>query len=387
MSSQQGTRAGGLTEVSLGRAVALVALRPVAERLANRVEQEEREERKRQEAERREERKARRAEARNRLAQSAGREFLLVCAWAAGWLLLTMGVSLPVTFKPPGAGIEPAALATLHYQWLPALIGGGIMLLAGWAYDLFRARSGQMAWSAGSSYLDFILLGLGLPWVFLQAAGQDDAVPPSAWATVPLVVMAAFVLTLCLRLLGERIEEPNRRKLTLLAVGAGALGLAWLTAPRSDVPSDAEQRKVDRRLITAVPMPHCSRRAIAALPPSLFRNSLDGLVRCHQGSIRGTFMAFKNTQLLDIYVSQKEYAVDHRTGELADSCRQRSGTYMYPWHRESHPDIERGQSFCYGTGKRSMIAWSDSRSNLFASITGRSRAHLYRWWHTHTVRF
>lgn len=377
------------TEASLGRAVALVALWPLAERLAARVEREEREERERLEAERRAERKARRAEARGRLARSARREVVFVAVWAAAWLLLTIGISIPITFKPPGAGIEPAALAALHYQWRAALVGAVVMLLAGWAYDLVQARSGRMAWSAGdpSSYLDLTVLALGLPGVFMLAANQDHAVPPSAWTAVPLVLMAAFVLTLCLRLLGNWVKEPSRRKAALLLAALGALGLAWLLAPRSDVPSSAEQAKVDRRLIAGVPMPHCASRPIAALPPGLFRNSLDGLVRCHQGGIRGTFIAFSSEQLLEIYVSQREFAVEHRTGSPADSCRQRSGTYVYPWHRESHPKVERGQSFCYGSGRRATIAWSDTRRNLFAAITGRPRARLYHWWHTHSVRF
>ncbi len=376
----------GMTEESLGRAIAVISLAPIAEREADQRDREERERLEQEDAERRAAEKARRAEARARFRHSATRELWLVAALAAGGLAVTMGVSLPLTFLPSGADFLTAIAATWHYQWLPAAIGAGVMVLASLAYDGIRAGAGKLAWSEGTLYIDFMLLCLGLPWLFMQSAAQEGSIPPSAWACAPLVVTTAFVLTLGLRLLADRIEQPNQRKLALTFAVIAVLGVAWLVAPRSDVPSVAEQRKVDRRLIAAVPMGHCSRRSIAALPAGLYRNSLDGLVGCHQGRLRGKFMAFRNQQLLDVYVSQRKHAVEGRgDGASADECPNRA-PYSGSWHRNSHPNRTIGSLLCYGSGRHSTLAWEDPRTQLFASITGRSRIRLYRWWREHTVR-
>lgn len=376
------------SERSIGRAAAVAILAPIAERMAALQAQEEREEREAAEAKRREEKRARRAEARARLTLSARRELGLLAIWVVAWATVTMSASLPLTFLVPEASAGPVLEAAFQYLWKPVLISGVAMLLVGWAYDAFRAARGKMAWSArGTSQLDLFLFTLAVVAIFVYSASREGAVPPSAWPAVPFAVMTSFAVVLVLRLAGERIERQSPRKLVALAGCILTLGIAWLVAPKSDVPSRASQRIVDRHLRAAVPMQHCSSRPIKALPSGLLRNSLDGLVRCHQGGIKGKFLAFGNAHLLAIIESQRKNEIEGRSEDPVEPCYRHSGVYISTWHKGNHTNQHLGGLFCYGHGNGSVLVWSIERSDLLAELTGRPRGRLYHWWHKHSVTF
>jgi hypothetical protein len=96
-------------------------------------------------------------------------------------------------------------------------------------------------------------------------------------------------------------------------------------------------------------------------------------------------MAFHNSRLLDIYVSQKEDAVDRRHEHSARRCNKRSGAYTDTWFKDSHPRHDLGALLCYGRGRGAVLQWEDSRSEIFGVLQGRDRRGLYRWWHVHQV--
>lgn len=384
-----GSAAGESTaERSVGHATAIAILAPIAERMAARQAQEEREEREEAEAKRREEERARRAAARARLTFAARRELGLLTIWVVAWATVMMSASLPLTFLAPEASAGPVLNAAFQYLWKPVLISGVAMLLVGWAYDAFRAARGKMAWSAsGTSQLDLFLFTLAVVGVFVYGASREGAVPPSAWTVAPFAVMTSFVVVLGLRLAAERIRQPSPRKLVALAGFILTLGVAWLVAPKSDVPTRASQRIVNRHLRAAVPMTHCSSRRIEALPVGLLRNSLDGLVRCHQGGIRGKFLAFSNPHLLAIAESQRKNEIEGRSEDPVEPCYRQSGVYVSTWHKGNHTNQHLGGLFCYGHGDGSVLVWTIERSDLLAELTGRPRGRLYHWWHKHSVTF
>jgi hypothetical protein len=375
-------------ERSIGRATAVAILAPIAERMAARQAQEEREEREEAEAKRRAEKRARRAEARARLTLSARRELGLLAIWVVAWAIVMMSASLPLTFLTSEASAGSVLNAAFQYLWKSVLIGGVAMLCVGWAYDAFRAARGKMAWSAaGTSQIDLFLFTLAVVGVFVYSASREGAVPPSAWTAAPFTVMTSFIVVLGLRLAAERIARPSPRKLVVLLGCIVTLGIAWLVAPKSDIPSRASQRTVDRRLQAAVPMSHCSSRPIGALPVSLLRNSLDGLVRCHQGGIRGKFLAFSNSHLLAISESQRKNEIEGRSEDPVEPCSRHAGVYVSTWHKGNHNNQPQGGLFCYGHGNGSVLVWVIERSDLLAELTGRPRGRLYHWWHKHTVTF
>lgn len=306
---------------------------------------------------------------------------------AIGWTILSLGVlggaSLALTFAPPNADAGASLLASWHYLWQPLLIGAAAAWGAGLCYDLVRAVSGLPAWSAGLSYAE-VLLGVAVPGIFILSAARSGAVPPSAWPVVPLASAAGFVATLVARMLLDHVGRPDLAKVAVLVVCASVLGAAWLAAPASDIPSRASQKALDRRIDAAVSMPACSPRPISPLPPSLFRNSLIGIVHCHQGRIQGKFLAFRNNLLLSIYASQKEYAAKSRRGGGAEGCNRRSGVYVGGWFDHWDDSYEIGNLYCYGRGRRATIEWQDPRNSMFASVHGTNRKRLYRWWRRHS---
>jgi hypothetical protein len=375
-----------MTEESLGRALAIAALEPIASRETDQREREEREEREEEEKERREEEKTRKAEARAQLGKTLAREWWFIVIWNFLWVIALMGAGLAITFAAPHADLVAAANASWHYQLKSLIVAAVLVLIASAAYNLIRFRSGKPGLAADSFFGDFLLLGVAIPGVFIYSAARSGSAPPSAWSGAPLAVATAFLIAVLIRLLIERISKRDIAKLTVLLVCAGALAMAWFLAPNGDVPSRARQKQTDKYLRAGIPMPHCSSRPIATLPASLFRNSLTGLLHCHRGGIRGTFMAFRNQQLLDIYVSQRQHAVESRQeGAFADQCTNRSSAFSGDWHLNSRPNRAIGSLFCYGSGRHSTLAWEDPRFDLFVSITDRSRSHLYGWWHRHSI--
>ena len=362
----------------LGHSLAFLALGSIAVRVSDEREKQEREARE-------EEERARRAEARARLGKTVALEWWFLVFWNLVWAVTMMGAALALTFAPSHADLVTALKASWYYQWEPLLIAAVITLIATTIYDFLRIRAGKTALAADSFFVDLLLLGIAIPGVFLYSAARDGSVPPSAWSYAPIATAVAFLIATLFRALNDRITARDMFKLTVLALSAAALGVAWLSAPRSDVPSRVQQRITDRHLRAAVPMRHCGARSITALPAGLFRNSIDGLLHCHSGGIRGTFTAFRNRQLMDVYASQKEYAAKHRREGSASQCYNRYGSYTSTWFKNAHRNRELGQFFCYGTGRMATIAWADWRNNVFGSITGRSRHHLYRWWREHSV--
>lgn len=308
---------------------------------------------------------------------------------AAGWTLLSaliyLGAALALTFAENEGTIAPALSAAWYCLRLPLLIGLGIGWGAGACYDLVQLPAGRPAWSGGLSYRE-TLLGVAAPAVFLFAASQEGAVPPSAWELVPYAAAAGFLATLALKLLDNRLSTGNMVKLASLATTIAVLGLAWVLAPRSDIPTPSEQLALDHRLEAAIPIRQCSARPIEELPAGLLRNSLAGLVHCHRSRMQGTFMAFRDSRLLDVYVAYRKHVVDDRREHSATRCNRRSGSYTGDWFKESRRNQELGAFICFGKGhRRATLQWEDSRSTFFATLSGRGRVGLYHWWHLHQV--
>lgn len=319
------------------------------------------------------------------LRQASFRELRL----AAGWTLLSgliyVGAALALTFAENEGTIGPALSAAWHCLRLPLLIALGIGWGAGACYDLAQLPVGRPAWSTGISYRE-ALLGIAAPAVFVFAASQEGAVPPSAWELVPYASAAGFAGTLALKLLDNRLSNGNTVKLAGLATTIAVLGLAWVLAPRSDVPAPSEQLALDHRLEAAIPIRQCSPRPIEELPAGLLGNSLVGLVHCHRGRMRGTFMAFRDSHLLDVYVAHRKYVVDGRSERSSTRCNRRSGSYTGDWFKESRRNHELGAFICFGMGRHwATLQWEDSRSTFFATLSGRGRIALYHWWHLHRV--
>lgn len=306
----------------------------------------------------------------------------------SGWTVLSLAVlgiaSLALTFAPPNADAGAALLAAWHYLWLSLLIGAAVAWAAGACYDTMRTASRLAPWSTDLSYAD-ALLGIALPGLLVLSASRDGAVPPSAWGLAALASAAGFVATLGIRVALERISRPKRAKLVALGICAAVVGATLLVAPTSDIPSRNAQRSIDRRVSATVRMSACSPRPIAPLPAGLFRNSLTGIVHCHQGRIQGRFLTFHNAQLLAIYVSQKHRAAENHGGHSDRHCQRRSGVYVGSWFDRLHQEGEIGELYCYGRTGGATIEWEDPRSDLFASIHGFGRKRLYRWWRRHST--
>jgi hypothetical protein len=97
-------------------------------------------------------------------------------------------------------------------------------------------------------------------------------------------------------------------------------------------------------------------------------------------------MVFRGSHLLDVYVAHRKYVVDGRSERSATRCDRRSGSYTGDWFKESRRNHALGAFICFGKGRRwATLQWEDSRSTLFATLSGRGRIGLYHWWHLHQV--
>lgn len=311
------------------------------------------------------------------------RALALVAGWGLLLAALTMAASLALTFAD-GAGVLGAGTAA---AWrclrAPLLLSATAALLAAATFDLIQMTRGRPGWSARPRDL---LLTLAVPVLFLVGAAGEGAVPPSAWHWVPWAAATGLVTSLALRLVGDLVASGGLRRLITFVGVAALLGVAWLFAPRNDVPSRAEQVRLDRRLEAAVPLRRCRPRSIGALPDGLLRNSLVGFVHCHRGPMQATFMLFRNASLLDVYVAGRKHEVEGRSEDPAERCDRRRGAYADEWFKEARPNRALGDFLCFGRGRRrSVIQWEDSRSLVFGDIRGRPRLRLYHWWHLHQV--
>lgn len=143
-------------------------------------------------------------------------------------------------------------------------------------------------------------------------------------------------------------------------------------------------KATDRHLVAAVPIAHCAGRPISALPAGLLRNSLDGLVHCHQSNVTGKFLAFRNRQLLDVYASKKGYALDQRFGgSIGTDCAHTAGVAERTWFDQFDSSYPIGKLTCYGAGREATVEWTDSGSSTLAKVRGQSRGSVYRWWRRH----
>ncbi len=373
-----------MADEHLGRVLALIALQSVARGEADTRERRQRTEREAAERERREETRKRRATARARLGTTARREFWLVVLWSVVCAIALLVAAIALTFSPGGTGFGPALAAAWHYLWLPLAIAAGAVFLAAGAFNLYRFAGGRPPLAGG--YLgDLVLLAPAVVGLFLFSASRAGSIPPSAWAAAPYAAAAGFISGLLIRVLIDQVTSAGTTRAAAVAVLAALFAAAWLTAPHSDVASAAAQREDGAVLRAAVPFEQCDRRPIAALPAGLLRNSLDAILHCHSGQIEGTVLAFRNRQLFEIYVSQKESTAGHRSGDKVEACFDRGGVYVGTWFKEERPNRELGPLICFGSGRAAKLEWADRRSNVFASITGLPRARLYRWWHRHSI--
>jgi hypothetical protein len=313
------------------------------------------------------------------LAKALLRESRFVVGWTIVLLVVLMATSMPLTFAPPNASPDVAIRASLHYVWLPLLLSAVIAWLGGLCFDIVQTLGRKPAWSASLAYYD-VLLGVTIPALFVFSSSRSGAIPPSTWSYVPLVSTAGFLMTLALRLLVRGARNPGTARLPALVCCLSALAIAWLLAPLDDTPSQASQFALDHRLKHRAGMANCHPVPLSALPAGLFRNSLTGMVKCHQGGLRGSFLAFHNRRLLDVYASQRENVRERKRGRSARRCRSRSGTFTGSWHHPPNRSYTLGSYACFGRGRHGVIEWQDLPSNLFATVRGGTRPRLYRWW-------
>jgi hypothetical protein len=315
---------------------------------------------------------------------AAARGAQRIALGAAASLVLTLVLAILVTFDI-GASFGAELAAAWHYVWLPLLLGAGGAWAGGFAHDVLQSGPGLRFWPDAVKPIYFALVGAVVCAAFIVGAASEGSVPPSAWFGFPLALCGAFLVTLVASVLLTRFGARLFAVPAALSVCLIATGAAWAAAPRSDLPSAAEQHTLDARLATAVYPGHCRPRAIAKLSPGLLRNSLDGLIFCRSGRIRGRFLAFRNDDLLEIYGSQQERKVNARGEVPARRCYNRGGAYSNTWFKQAHPSHRIGRLLCYGHRGKSVLRWEDPRDDLFGVIRGAGRRGNYHWWRIHSV--
>ncbi len=383
-----------MDERELGRAAALIALHPVAEREEQAAEAKraaearaQREKEAEEARERREEVAARRAEERRRLGGALRDEAWRVVGWTVLSLLVLTVASVALTFGKEGADEGPALSAAWQVLWKPLLISAGLAWALGLAYDLAQAGLGRPAWSSPLLPVHAIM-GAAVPLVLVGASAKAGYAPPWVWGIAPYASAAGFAASLAGRFLWQLGGSDSQLlwgRLVAVALCVAVAGTAWIVALAHDpLPSKAAQRKFDRRLARHAPMGHCRGVPLASLSPGLLRDSLDGMVSCRQGGKRGKFYAFSSPALFDVYASQRRSTVEE-SGSPADECHQSPGPYTSDWWKESAPNRELGYLICHGSGGGATIEWSDRRSNGYGAVSGLGRRPLYRWWRRHEL--
>jgi hypothetical protein len=308
----------------------------------------------------------------------------LVLGGAVAALALTLGLAIALTFHV-GASVGVEIGAAWHYVWLPLAIMAGVAWAGGFAYDVLQSSAGHRFWPDAVKLPYLGIVGAAVGGAFVAGAISEGSAPPSAWLGFPIALGAAFLVTLLASLVltrfGKRLfAAPATMLLCLVAAAA-----AWAVAPRSDLPSLAEQRALDGRLARAAPFAHCHRRALTKLPPGVLRNSLDGIVFCRSGKIRGRLLAFHNDYLLELYGSQQERKVEGSGEDTAEWCNNRVGAYANTWFKAAHRSHAIGRLLCVGPHARGVLKWEDPRDDLFGVIRGAGRRGNYAWWRDHSI--
>jgi hypothetical protein len=299
-------------------------------------------------------------------------------------LILSMVLAIAVTFDV-GASFEAELAAAWHFIWLPLLVGTGCAWSGSIVHDALQSSRGHRFWPETVRLTHFGVVCVAVGGAFIGGAASEGAIPPSAWSGFPLAICVAFLVTLSASFLITRIANRVPALLAALLICSLAAGVAWAAAPRSDLPSQSDQRTLDHRLAQAVSLRQCHSRSIEKLPPGTLRNSLDGLIFCHNRRIRGKFLAFSNDDLLGLYGSQQERKVEGRSEDPAKWCNNRSGAYTDTWFKQAHPSHAIGRLLCYGRRGKAVLKWEDPRDDLFGIIRGPGRRRNYHWWHVHQV--
>jgi hypothetical protein len=319
------------------------------------------------------------------LPSAAVRGGWLVLLGGGAALALSLTLAIALTFGV-GASAGSELAVAWNYVWPAAGLGAGAAWLGGFTYDALQSVSGYRFWPAAvrPTYLG-VLCG-AVCGAFLVGAADQGSIPPSAWSRFPLALSGAFLVTLLAALLISHFG--HRRSFAgpaVLLLCLAAAWLAWRAAPRSDVPSRLQERRVDDRLVGSSDFENCSPRPLSQLSVGLLRNSLDGMVVCHSGRIKARLLAFSRDDLLAVYGSQSELRVDGRGEEPAKWCNNRSGAYVDTWIKDRHPSHPIGRLLCFGRRKRGVLQWEDPRDDLFGSIRGAGRRGNYVWWHDHSI--
>lgn len=315
---------------------------------------------------------------------AVGRGGMRVLAGGAVCLALTLILALVTTFDA-GVRFGTEVVAAWHLVWQPVAIATGCAWAGAIAHDVIQARSGDRFWweSIQPVYLGVAAAAVG--GAFVAGAVGDGAIPPSAWSLFPAALCAGFLVALVANLLVRRVPRRAAAVALALACCLGVTGAAWAAAPRSDLPSPAAERAVDRRLAGAIPLGHCHPRAVEKLPAGLLRNSLDGVVFCHSRHIDGRFLAFADDDLLAIYGAEQEKIADGRGEISANYCNRRVGAYTDSWFKDNHRNRPLGRLICFGRHKRGVLKWEDPRDDLFGVIRGAGRRPNYSWWRAHQI--
>lgn len=318
------------------------------------------------------------------LPSAAVRGGWLILRGAAACLVLSLILAIAVTFNV-GASLGAEFAAAWHLIWLPLLVGAGCAWGGAIVYDALQSTRGHHFWSETVRLTHFGLVGTAVGGAFIVGAASEGAIPPSAWSGFPLAVWGAFLVTLSASFLVSRVGNRVLALLAALLICSIAAGAAWAAAPRSDLPSQSDERALDGRLAQAVSLGRCHARSIEKLPPGILRNSLNGLIFCHNRHMRGRFLAFSNSDLLGLYGSQQERKVNDRSEGPANWCYNRAGVYADTWFKEAHPSHAIGRLLCYGRHRRSVLKWEDPRDDLYGIVRGAGRRQNYHWWHVHQV--
>lgn len=363
----------------LSRALTLSTMRRDAAEVTAAAREVERRER---EAEQARQEEARRARRRARAAQARAGVFraivqTLFVAVVAG--IVIGALSLHVE---EGGDDFLAALGAGTALYLAPALGAALVLqlLSIAIADSIHASTGRGNWSsAGASQLNFprFITVLAVAGVVAYRVREDPSALPAAAA---IWVLAAAVGTdvigrlLSVGLGASRVAARPLRRTIAIAVGVG-IGVAGYSGATSRSIEDVES--VSRGLAASAQAETGGAcQALQADRPNRPRGWLRGEARCTIASVEYRVLAFSIASASDEYAYSRAEALPSTDGSDCSAGR-RSGE----WKTSGKV---RGKLYCYPSGGRARIEWSDQSRRLYhyASRPG-PPIGLYRWFRSH----
>lgn len=285
-----------------------------------------------------------------------------------------MGVALWLTFLPNGFGdLSWTALKTAAGYVLP--VSAGAALLA-WTVRVLASINRREP-ETGEVYDRWAVAAPAVAILSAAALEHTTYVPPTVWPAVAITPAIGYIAHLSAGGIAARTGHDVARvsKFGLIAVTVAA---AWLL-PRGisgAVATPYEQRLAVSALKALPGVKRCKEVDIAWESSALLRDSLSADVHCSgfSGSIPEILLAFRNTELLNLYFSEREQEQPGAiTGDPGDCLGTHQGIAGI-WELDGKPV---GQFMCYG---QASIEWSDSHTNIYARYGDGSRRGVMAWW-------